>query len=97
MTETAAAASVTACGDGSDDGDPILDGDNVATPSIAATTTDTAGSKQNKLNRAQKRQHKRVVEKRNKECDNLTVVIRFFPELLSFPQFPPLRTTDVRV
>ena len=31
------------------------------------------------------------------KCDNLTVVIRFFPESLSLPQFPPLRTTDVQV
>ena len=30
-------------------------------------------------------------------CNNLAVVIRFFPELLSFPQFPPWRTPDVRV
>ena len=29
------------------------------------------------------------------QCDNLTVVIRFFQESLSFPQFPPLRTSLV--
>ena len=31
------------------------------------------------------------------DCDNPMVGIRFFPESLSFPQFPPLWTTDVRV
>ena len=30
-------------------------------------------------------------------CDDLTVVIRFFPESLSFPQFPSWWTSDVRV
>ena len=31
----------------------------------------------------------RLSSKIGQNCDNLTVVIRFFPESLSFPQFPP--------